>query len=170
VDGNSTSPAFPRLAGQQAEYLRNQLTNFRSHNRSDPAGYEYMWGISHHLSDAQIASIAEYFSRQTPRRDPPRAVDPQLLAIGKNIFENGVPEQDVLPCMVCHGPGGQGIEAFPRLAYQHADYIVRQLNVFQYTQGRPGTPMEAVVHPLTGANKDAVAAYLQAFPDPEPAP
>jgi cytochrome c553 len=67
--------------------------------------------------------------------------------------------------MACHGPKAQGIQAFPRLAWQHADYIVKQLNVFQNTQGRPGTPMEFVVHPLTGANKAAVAAYLQAFPD-----
>jgi cytochrome c553 len=170
VDGNPKSPAFPRLAGQQSVYLVNQLTNFRAHQRSDPAGTEYMWGISHHLTDAQISAIADYFSKQVPHRDPDVDFDPKLLAAGKAIFENGVPDQDVLPCMACHGPDAQGMEAFPRLAYQHANYIVRQLNVFQYTQGRPGTPMEVVVHPLTGANKQAIAAYLQAFPVEVPAP
>ncbi|HXN09805.1 MAG TPA: c-type cytochrome, partial [Steroidobacteraceae bacterium] len=54
VDGNSVSPAFPRLAGQQATYLKNQLVGFRSHHRADPAGTEYMWGLSHHLTDQQI--------------------------------------------------------------------------------------------------------------------
>ena len=82
---------------------------------------------------------------------------------GKDIYEKGVQEQNVIPCSACHGPKAQGIEAFPRLANQHADYIVKQLNVFQNTQGRPGTPMEAVVHPLTGGNMSAVAAYLQAY-------
>jgi cytochrome c553 len=165
VDGNPISPAFPRLAGQQAMYLTNQLTNFRAHHRIDPAGSEYMWGLSHHLTDAQIADIADYYTKQTPRRSSQRAADPKLLAEGKTIFENGVPEEKVIPCAACHGSKGEGNQAFPRLAWQHADYIVKQLNVFQNTQGRPGTPMEMITHPLTGVNKAAVAAYLQAFPN-----
>ena len=55
--------------------------------------------------------------------------------------------------------------AFPRLAHQHADYLMKQLDIFQNTQGRPGTPMETVVHTMTGSDKAAVATYLQAFPD-----
>jgi cytochrome c553 len=165
LDGNPSSPAFPRLAGQQAIYLTNQLDNFRAHHRIDPAGSEYMWGLSHHLTDAQIAQLATYYSAQTPHRPGGRSADPQLLAEGKRIFENGVPAQKVIACMACHGPKAQGIQAFPRLAWQYSDYIKKQLEVFQNTQGRPGTPMEFVVHPLTGANKSAVAAYLQAFPD-----
>jgi len=164
VDGNSVSPAFPRLAGQQATYLKNQLTSFRSHHRADPAGSEYMWGLSHHLTDRQIDALADYYSKQVPR-DYRRSADPQMLADGKAIFEQGVPAQDVIACSACHGPNGQGIEAFPRLAHQHADYLVKQLNIFQYTQGRPGTPMTAVSHPLTGSNKEAVATFLEAFPD-----
>ncbi|MFI4939305.1 MAG: c-type cytochrome [Burkholderiales bacterium] len=165
IDGNSISPNFPKLAGQQQEYLVNQLKAFRSHQRSDPAGFEYMWGISHNLTDDQITGLADYFSQQTPRRSPATVVDAKLLATGKDIFEKGVPEQNVIQCMACHGPNAQGIGAFPRLAYQHADYIVKQLNVFQNTQGRPGTPMEQITHPLTGENKEAIAAYLHAFPD-----
>ena len=166
VDGNSVSPAFPQLAGQQAIYISNQLNNFRGHQRSDPAGSEYMWGLSHHLTDAQVAGLAEYYSKQTPRRPDWRSADPLQVAAGKEIYEKGVPEQNIIPCNSCHGPKAEGIESFPRLAYQHANYIVRQLGVFQDTQGgRPGTPMEFVVHPLTGENKEAIAAYLQAFPD-----
>ncbi len=123
-----------------------------------------MWGISHHLSDDQIKGLADYFSKQVAKKsDAP--VDARLMAAGKEIYEKGVPGGDVIPCAACHGPKGQGIEAFPRLAYQHADYIAKQLDIFQNTQGRPGTPMEAITHPLTGANKEAIAAYLQAFPD-----
>ena len=164
LDGNSVSPAFPVLAGQQAIYIATQLKNFRSHGRMDPAGTEYMWGLSHHLTDAQIDALADYYSKQTARPRPVSA-DAAVLATGKDIFEKGVPDQNVIACQLCHGPKAQGIDAFPQLAHQHADYLVKQLNVFQYTQGRPGTPMEAVTHPLTGENKQAVAAYLQAFPD-----
>jgi len=165
-DGNSVSPNFPKLAGQQQEYLVSQLKNFRSHNRSDPEGFEYMWGIVRHLTDEQIAGLAEYYSKQTPSRPEKSTADPVQLAAGKEIYEKGVPEQNVIACSSCHGPKAQGVGAFPSLANQHAHYIVRQLSVFQDTQGgRPGTPMEFVVHPLTGDNKEAVAAYLQAFPD-----
>ena len=165
LDGNSISPAYPRLAGQQATYLTSQLKNFRGHDRMDPAGAEYMWGLSHNLTDKQIDELASYYSKQIAKVPRATETDPKVLAAGKQIFETGVPEQNVIACMACHGPKAQGLEAFPQLAHQHSDYLLKQLNVFQYTQGRPGTPMEAVVHPLTGENKTAVAAYLQAFPD-----
>ena len=164
IDGNSVSPNFPRLAGQQVTYLVTQLQNFRSHQRADPPGFEYMWGISHHLTDEQIKGLAEYFAKQTPTKVTGQ-VDAGLMAKGKEIYDKGVPGGDVIPCMACHGPLGQGIEAFPRLANQHAAYIIKQLDIFQNTQGRPGTPMEAITHPLTGEDKEAIAAYLQAFPD-----
>ena len=165
LDGNSTSPVFPKLAGQQAGYIVSQLTNFRSHQRLDPPGSEYMWGLSRHLTDEQIEGLGEYYSKQVPQRVNTGNVDPKLLAAGKEIFETGVPAENVIACMACHGPQAQGMATFPRLALQHANYISKQLEVFQHTQGRPGTPMDAVVHPLTSENKDAIAAYLQAFPD-----
>ncbi len=163
LDGNSVSPNFPRLAAQQSDYLVAQLKNFRSHERADPPGFVYMWGLSRHLTDDQIKGLAEYFAGQVAT--PNAAVDAQQAAIGKEIFEKGVPQQNVIACASCHGPKGQGVGAFPRLANQHADYIVKQLDIFQNTQGRPGTPMESITHPLTGENKAAVAAYLQGFPN-----
>lgn len=163
VDGNSISPNFPRLAAQQPGYIVSQLTNFRTHQRSDPPGFRYMWGISRYLTDDQIAGLAEYFSKQ---KALPNAVgDATLIATGKDIYENGIPHEKVLACAACHGAQGEGLASFPRLAYQHADYVLKQLEVFQFTQGRPDTPMEAISHPLTGGDKKAIAAYLQAFPN-----
>ena len=163
VDGNSISPNFPRIAAQQPSYIVKQLKDFRSHQRSDPPGPWYMWGISRYLTDEQIAGLAEYFSKQLAL---PNAVgDATLIAAGKEIYENGIAQEKVMACSGCHGAQGQGIETFPRLAYQHADYTVKQLEVFQFTQGRPDTPMESISHPLTGGDKKAIAAYLQAFPN-----
>jgi cytochrome c553 len=162
IDGNSVSPNFPRLAGQAASYLVAQLENFRSHQRSDPPGFEYMWGISHHLTDDQIKGLADYFAQQIPK--PNAAVDAQLMAAGKVIFENGVPEKQAAPCLACHGPQAQGLASFPRLAGQHQDYLVKQLHVFQETEGRPGTPMKEITHLLSVQEMQAVAGYLQAFP------
>lgn len=162
LDGNSVSPNFPRLAGQQSAYLVVQLTNFRSHQRSDPEGFEYMWGISRKLTDDQIKGLADYFSKQIPQ--PNAAVSVQQMVAGKEIYEKGVPSKQTLACVTCHQPNGEGLASFPRLADQHQDYLVKQLIVFKDTEGRPGTPMKQVTHNLDPGEMDAVTAYLQAFP------
>ncbi|MGZ5187077.1 MAG: c-type cytochrome, partial [Caldimonas sp.] len=60
---------------------------------------------------------------------------------------------------------GQGNATFPRLAGQHADYLVKQLIVFQRTDERPeGVIMKTVAHELTPENVRDVASYLQALP------
>lgn len=162
ADGNSISPNFPRLAGQQPTYIVEQLTAFRSHSRTDPPGFEYMWGLSRHLTDGQIKSLAEYFSSQKPVPDPPGA--PALAERGKEIFVHGVPSKNIPPCATCHGEQGEGNGMFPRVGYQHADYVVKQLLVFQRTDERPqGVVMKTVAHLLTHEDMEAVAAYLQAF-------
>jgi len=162
ADGNSASPNFPRLAGQQPGYLVAQLENFRSHHRSDPEGFEYMWGISHRLTDGQVKGLADYFAKQVP--EPNAAVDSRTMAEGREIFEKGVPSKETPACKVCHGENAQGMAAFPRLAWQHQDYLVKQLKVFRGTEGRPGTPMKQVTHLLSDGEMRAVAGYLQAFP------
>jgi cytochrome c553 len=53
---------------------------------------------------------------------------------------------------------------FPRLAGQHADYLVKQLVVFQRTDERPeGSIMKTVAHEMTPQNVTDVAAYLQSL-------
>jgi cytochrome c553 len=163
IDGNSESPNFPRLAGQQTAYLVSQLENFRNHHRSDPEGFEYMWGISHRLSDGQIKGLAEYFSKQTPRPISAGA-NAKKMAAGKIIYETGVTTKETPPCVACHGQQGEGMASFPRLAWQHHDYLLKQLQVFRGTEGRPGTPMKEVTHLLSNEEMGNVAAYLQAFP------
>jgi cytochrome c553 len=164
LDGNSVSPNFPRLAGQQPAYLISQLENFRNHHRADPEGFEYMWGISHRLGDDQIKGLAEYFAKQAPRPIAAPESTQQMVA-GKNIYENGIPTKETPPCVACHGQKGEGLASFPRLAWQHQDYLVKQLQVFRETEGRPGTPMKQVTHLLSDQEIKAVARYLQAFPN-----
>lgn len=164
VDGRAVSPNFPNLAAQQPAYFIAQLKAFRSHNRLDPAGFEYMWGLSRSLTDDQIKGLAEYYAAQTSAA-PGSAGDPALVAEGRAVFEKGVPEKAIPPCISCHGPQGQGNEQFPRLAHQHADYLVKQLMVFQRTDERPeGSIMKTIAHGLTPQDMKAVAAYLQEFP------
>jgi len=160
LDGNSTSPNFPKLAGMPQAYIVNQLKWFRSHDRLDPEGFEYMWGLSRHLTDDQIDGLAAYFSKQNIVPDKPG--DEKLVSKGKDVFEHGVPANNIPPCSTCHGAQGQGNGTFPRLAGQHADYLIKQLLVFQRTDERPkGAMMKEVAHLLKPEEIASVVAYLQ---------
>lgn len=163
LDGNAVSPNFPNLAGQTETYLVAQLRGFKGQGRRDPAGFEYMWGLSRGLGDEQIQGLARYYAAQTPRRQAPEA-SPWVAQAGKSIYENGVPDRNVPACAGCHGASGQGQDAFPRLAGQHADYVVKQLVVFQRTDERPeGSVMKTVAHELTAADIARVSAYVQSL-------
>lgn len=163
VDGNAVSPNFPNLAGQVEGYLVAQLNGFKARGRRDPAGFEYMWGLSRSLSDAQIQGLATYYAAQAPVRQPLEASAAAARA-GKSIFADGVPDRNAPACAGCHGATGQGQAAFPRLAGQHADYVVKQLVVFQRTDERPeGGIMKTVAHELTPADIANVAAYVQSL-------
>lgn len=159
VTGNSENPTFPRLAAQQAWYISAQLNAFRGHHRMDPAGFEYMWGISRKLTDAQIKDLANYYAEQKPGADKP--TNAMLAREGKAIFNSGISGEGVPACMACHGAEGAGSAQFPRIAGQHANYIVKQLNVFQKTEERPqAAAMKVVAHNLKPAEMNAVAAYV----------
>jgi cytochrome c553 len=165
VRGVSVSPNFPNLAAQTPAYLEAQLKSFRSHGRFDPPGFEYMWGISSKLTDGQIAGLAAYFSSQPPARM--RTHRPALENQGKIVFENGVPARGIPACASCHGARGEGAGPFPRLAGQHADYVVKQLLVFQRTNERPaGAMMAPIAHSLTAENVESVAAYVESIQPP----
>ncbi|HEY1392448.1 MAG TPA: c-type cytochrome [Methylibium sp.] len=161
VTGVSVSPTFPKLAGQQREYLVAQLSEFKSHSRSDPTGAKFMWGFTH-LNEAQVQGLADYFSSQKPSYGP--AGDVKLTEEGRRIFTEGIPDRNVPMCSACHGQQGEGNGQFPRLAGQHADYVVKQLMVFQRTDQRPrGGAMKVVTHDLSEHEMHALATFVQSF-------
>ncbi|WP_126286126.1 c-type cytochrome [Burkholderia stagnalis] len=160
--GVSVSPMFPKLAGQRKEYLVDQLTDFKLHARADPNAKRYMWGFTH-LTDAQIDELATYFSSQ--RATLGDAGDFALIGAGKAIFEAGLPDKGVAACIGCHGQHGEGVSRFPRLAGQHADYVIKQFRIFRETDTRPrGTVMTEVCANMSEQDMRAVAAYVEAFP------
>jgi cytochrome c553 len=161
--GVSESPNVPILAAQQPAYLTAQLTAFRGHSRQDPQGFEYMWGVTRKLTDKQIEDIAAYYAAQSPASRRPQGDAPAIEA-GRRLFVDGAPDRDIPACSGCHGDRGQGLAAFPRVAGQHADYVAKQLLVFQRTDERPeGAIMKTVAHKLTAADIANAAAFLQSL-------
>jgi cytochrome c553 len=158
--GESVSPAFPRLAGQRPEYLDTQLKAFRDRTRADPMAQAYMWGMASQLSDDTIRGLADYYARQKPVHSKPASA--ALERAGKGIFENGIPDAKVQACVTCHGKAAEGTSGFPRLAGQHAEYIVKQLVLFKELLREEGAApiMHGVSRGMSFEQMEAVAAYL----------
>ncbi|HYL71930.1 MAG TPA: c-type cytochrome [Candidatus Dormibacteraeota bacterium] len=156
--GNSTLPKYPRLAGQNEHYLAAQLRSFRGQTRGDPDAVGYMWGMANNLDDATIDALAAYYTKQTALSG--RAGDAALVARGREIYANGVAASGVPACQSCHGAAGQGMGEFPRLAGQHAQYVLKQLASFQ-SNLRNVAVMHGVAASLQTPQMEAVAAYLQ---------
>jgi cytochrome c553 len=164
VTGESTSPNFPMLAGQTEPYFIAQMKGFKSQGRSDPAGFEYMWGLSRALTDEQIAGLAAYYSGQNIRSTNTEGT-PDRIAAGSNVYANGIEAKGIPACVGCHGDKAQGNATFPRLAGQHVDYIVKQLQVFQRTDERPdGAVMKVIAHQMSTQDMENVASFLQSLP------
>ena len=155
--GRSISSAFPRLAGQQAGYLEAQLKAFRDRTRADPMAQAYMWGMSARLDDATIKGLAAYYAKQAPGRDAKSD-----SAAGRAIFENGIASAGVPAFVACHGKNGEGNASFPRLAGQHADYLVKQLALFKSSLRAGGNApvMHNVSEGMTFDQMTAVSRYL----------
>jgi len=154
--GDSTSSTFPRLNGQQADYIAAQLKNFRSHSRTDPHARAYMWGMASQLDDAMIVGLGKYYAAQTPTQPQSGGA---LAAEGKKIFMNGVDAQNIPACQACHGAHAEGMGEMPRLAGQHGDYLKKQLEQFRSTL-RESEVMHANTKDMTDSQIEALVSYL----------
>src|SRR6516162_1107088 len=155
--GRSVSSTFPRLAGQQKDYLIAQLTAFRDHTRADPHAQTYMWGMAARLTNPTIAALAAYYSAQPPFPGTPD--DSPAAAAGRKIYTAGIPAEGVPACIACHGANGGGNSTIPRLAGQHAAYIERQLEAFA-SKARANEIMHQTSKNLTAEQIPDVAAYV----------
>jgi cytochrome c553 len=152
---------MPRLAGQTTEYFENQLRAFIERRR-EPHMAMAMFKV-HGVSPALQTALAAHFNGLNP---PPfgRAAK-QLAGAGKDIYEQGVPDDNVPACQVCHGPDAKGTGPIPRLAGQLYPYTVKELGNWDKERGQ-GTSsdtsnvMRPIAHSLSRSQVEAVAAYL----------
>ena len=160
ADGNSTDPQYPKLAGQHAAYIEHQLLSFQSGKRSN----SIMSGMAGMLSKQDIANVAAYLSQQ---KTSPGPVDTDQAALGKSIYDDGVAAVSLPACESCHGPEGLGDSAklYPRIAGQHAQYVVQVLTGWHNGQAWGDGPHAklalSVGQKLTVEQIHAIAAYVQ---------
>jgi len=158
--GISKSPDFPILAAQREGYLEAQIEAFRTHTRAEKDAHDIMWGIAGNLDPDIIKGIAQYYAAQPQAKG--RIENTAAVAMGKELFDKGVPDRSIPACATCHGKDAQGQSVFPRLAGQHAQYVAKQLNYIQ-SLVRAAPVMHGIVKDLTPAEIQAVAAYVQSL-------
>ena len=159
-EGYRGSIPMPRLAGQQSEYLEHQLRAFIERRRENT----FMFGVVRALNPAMLPALAAHFTELNPK--PLKGAPKDLVAIGKKIYEEGVPEANIEPCTMCHGPEAKGQVTGPRLAGQLHDYVAKTLlnwskeRCQDRAKAGPSLIMEPIANSLTQPQITALAAYL----------
>jgi cytochrome c553 len=165
--GNSTMAQWPKIAGQNAVYIAEQLQLFKAGVRVNAQ----MLSIVKSLSDKDIDSVAVYFQEQTPVGGE---ADPKMAQTGEDLYRYGDPSREIPACTACHGPVGRGntLADYPALRAQFAEYVAKQLNDFasgsRYSGAKPGAAtsrngeiMASVAKRLNADDIKALGAYIQ---------
>jgi cytochrome c553 len=149
ADGNAPLPQFPNLAAQTARYLYLQLKDFKEGRRKDPL----MSPMAVNLSKKDMQDLADHFSRQKPKPSDYKVEGSKIIE-GKKIA-------DAALCTMCHLGGFSGQNEIPRVAGQHYEYIVKQLQDFRArNRTNDAGNMTSVSRGLSDEDIDKLAQYI----------
>lgn len=157
-DGNSINPQWPKIAGQGAKYLYEQLAAFKSAARKDPI----MQGQVANLSDQDLRDLAAWFALKEQK---PGVASPASVKVAEKVYRAGDFERGIAACAGCHGPKGLGNPAagYARIGGQHAQYTAAQLKLFRSGERKHSANaqmMTAVANKLTDVEIDALSSYI----------
>jgi cytochrome c553 len=158
ANGNSTNPQFPSLAGLGADYIAEQLQNFKDGKRNNPV----MMPMAAPLSAQDMADLGAYFESLA---NTGLEADPSYWKAGEKLYRGGDKAREIPACMACHGPTGRGNEPakFPALRGQESAYIVQALN--EYATGArppgPGGIMPTIAKRLSADDIRNLSSYVQ---------
>ena len=155
ADGNSGTPAYPKLAQQHPEYLVKQLQEFKSDKRNNAI----MKGFASALSEEDMKDIAYWVTAKKSK--PGFAKEKELVGLGERIYRGGIADRQVPACAGCHSPNGAGIPSqYPRLAGQHAEYASAQLTAFRDGIRKNSLQMTQIAAKLNDREIKAVSDYI----------
>jgi cytochrome c553 len=160
MDGNSTDPANPRLAGQSEQYIVRQLTDFKAGKRQNPI----MMGMAAPLTPQDMHDIGAYFSKQ---KSLPGVADKALVDQGQTLYREGDTTRSIPACMACHGPDGRGNPGamYPQLTSQHAKYIESTLKSWHdgtaWGDDAHAKIMPSIAQKLDEKDIAALASYIE---------
>ena len=169
---------YPRLAGQRAAHLVDQLRAFRKRTRINIPMYPYTQ--ERELPDEDIRDVAAYLagiqlSTKMPTFKGDEDALTRLLAVEKvmiipraegDIEAGGAIYQK--QCAACHAKNGMGRGKFPMLVGQYTNYLKKQMDA--YVKGeRPHDEVKAggILNTLQEKDLQDVLAYLTSIQEQE---
>ena len=157
ASGEASNSIYPRLAGQNQDYLTKQMRNFRDGIRQS----DTMGEMTKDLKDDEIDVLARHFSQQPKLSHRISSRKKSLEAVGSYIYHKGNKYTKIPACASCHGAEGAGSENLPRLAGQHQSYVASQLQAFhERKRTNDNAVMHAIAKNLTELELRAVALYV----------
>lgn len=190
--GNSMMPLFPKLAGQNADYLVKQMQAFKDGSRKDATMNSMVAG----MAGQDIEDIAAFYAAQTVSENALPQVNPDdlddidddhsltvaekvaakqalqsqqdtLMALGYDVYRNGNLANEISACIACHGPHGEGNEpaSFPALKGQHADYLSKTLTDFKTDKrsNNPDNMMHMIATKMSEKEITALSYYVSSM-------
>ena len=155
ADGNSGTPANPKLAQQHPEYLVKQLQEFKSGKRNNAI----MSGFAGTLSEQDMKDMSYWLASKKAK--PGAATDKTLVQLGERIYRGGIADRQVPACAGCHSPNGAGIPSqYPRVSGQHADYTASQLTAFRDGVRKNSLQMGQIAAKMNDREIKAVSDYI----------
>jgi len=143
VDGNTTTPGIPSLAGQQPRYLVAAIHEYLGAERKTSPMHAKLTGIGR----VDVENVALYFASQAPvaRKARPKG-DPKAG------------EQLSAVCGGCHGMQGVSNDsATPSLAGQDEQYLVEAIK--EYRTSRKRENMRTYVQGISDRDIESIAAF-----------
>lgn len=155
ADGNSGTPAYPKLAQQHPEYLVKQLQEFKSGKRKNAI----MQGFAATMTDDDMKNVAYWATSKKAKAGFAKEKD--LVTMGERIYRGGISDRQVPACAGCHSPNGAGLPSqYPRLGGQHSEYTASQLTAFRDGVRGNNLTMTQVAAKLNDKEIRAVADYI----------
>ena len=163
ADGNSISPDWPKLAGQNQKYIYKQLKYFRDGDRMNAL----MMSVTPYLQtleDSDLLDIAAYYSDYAVSVGQARN-DEELLELGTQLYRFGNMKKGVPACTSCHAVQGQGnsLAGFPSVAGQQVGYLTSTLKAYRSKErnaGESSLMMQSIAQNLSDDEIDALANYM----------
>ena len=174
---NSSNPMAPRLAGQPASYIIQEILSFKNGMRKDPVMSAMVIPLA---SDQDIEDIAAYYAGLTHRIKVPKRLS-AALKMGERLYIN--------KCEMCHGRYGRGRKVdelaaivgvevakktigVPIVGGQPKSYLTKALTQFKagIRKSTHEIGMDIVLKRTTKEQIALVARYLSSLSGKKPAP
>jgi len=170
---------YPRIGGQRAAHIADQLKSFRARTRVNLPMFPYTQ--EREMSDQDVEDVAAYLaSIELPTQWPEFKDDDdaltRLTAMEKVMIiprapgdvENGGKIYNK-ECFICHGKDGMGRGKFPRLVGQYTNYLMKQVTSFiKGERAHDEVETRGILNELKASDLQDVLAYLTLIQTEQP--